>query len=80
MENSVTTLREVVEAKTATSEDPKQVISEETKDIPEEDDKNKVKDDKLKSSLESSEKKRYENIGVEFAKGASKIFNELEKA
>lgn len=80
VENSVTTLREVVEAKTATSEDPKQVISEETKDIPEEDDKNKVKDDKLKSSLESSEKKRYENIGVEFAKGASKIFNELEKA
>ena len=80
MENSVTNLREVVEAKTGTSEDPKQVISEETKDIPEEDDKNKVKDDKLKSSLETSEKKRYENIGVEFAKGASKIFNELEKA
>lgn len=80
VENSVTTLREVVEAKTATSEDPTQVISEETKDEPVKEDKNKVKEDKLKSSLDSSEKKRYENIGVEFAKGASKIFNELEKA
>jgi hypothetical protein len=80
VENSVTTLREVVEAKTATSEDPTQVISEETKDEPVKEDKNKVKEDKLKSSLDSTEKKRYENIGVEFAKGAGKIFNELEKA
>ena len=80
VEKSVTTLRDVVEAKTATSEDPQTVISEETKDEPVKEDKNKIKEDKLKASLDSTEKKRYENIGVEFAKGAGKIFNELEKA
>lgn len=42
--------------------------------------KDLVKQDKLKPHLETVEKKRYENIGVEFAKGAEKVFRELKKA
>ena len=39
--------------------------------------KNVTENNKLKETLESFEKKRYENIGVEFAKGAERVFKEL---
>lgn len=42
--------------------------------------KNVTENNKLKETLESFEKKRYENIGVEFAKGAERVFKELQKA
>lgn len=42
--------------------------------------KDLVKTEKLKPILDSIEKKRYENIGIEFVKGADKVFNELKKA
>lgn len=42
--------------------------------------KDLVETEKLKPNLESVEKKRYENIGIEFVKGASKVFDEIKKA
>lgn len=42
--------------------------------------KDLVETETLKPILNTIEKKRYENIGVEFAKGASKVFDELKKA
>ena len=56
-------------------------ISEETQESEPKKSKDVIEsDDKLKSILDAKEKKRYENIGVEFAKGADKIFKEIEKA
>lgn len=43
-------------------------------------DKDVLKSDKLKPQLTSVEKKRYENIGLEFAKGTQKIFKEIRQA
>ena len=36
--------------------------------------------DKINPILKTDERKRYENIGVEFAIGAERVFNELKKA
>ena len=82
IEKAVSVLEE--KNKIEATNDVENTISEETKEksqSKQKEDKNVVKnDDKLKAQLDSIEKKRYENIGVEFAKGADKIFKELEKA
>lgn len=54
--------------------------SDQEKEAPPERKKNVTQNKKLKGTLESFEKKRYENIGVEFAKGAERVFKELQKA
>lgn len=77
VELAVTQLREEKEAVA----DSKNIISEETKEEKPKKDKDVINNDnKLKPQLDSIEKKRYENIGAEFAKGAEKIFKEIEKA
>ena len=62
-----------VEEKNVIQDEQEETATEETK-------KNTVKKDKLKANLESVEKKRYENIGIEFAKGSEKVFNEIRKS
>lgn len=82
VEKAVSELQE--KNKVEATSDVENTISEDTKEEEpkkQKEDKNVLKkDDKLKAQLDSIEKKRYENIGVEFAKGAEKIFKELEKA
>lgn len=82
VERAVSELQE--KNKVEATSDVENTISEDTKEKEtkkQKEDKNVLKkDDKLKAQLDSIEKKRYENIGVEFAKGAEKIFKELEKA
>ena len=82
VERAVSELQE--KNKVEATSDVENTISEDTKEEEpkkQKEDKNVLKkDDKLKAQLDSIEKKRYENIGVEFAKGAEKIFKELEKA
>lgn len=77
VEKSITEIKHVI-----TKEDTKNVISDEIKENEkqeDEDDKNVVKKEKVTQQLTSIEKKRYENIGIEFAKGAGVIFQELKK-
>lgn len=77
VERAVSQLREGKEAVS----DVDNTISEETQESEPKKSKDVIEsDDKLKSILDAKEKKRYENIGVEFAKGADKIFKEIEKA
>lgn len=82
VERAVSELQE--KNKVEATSDVENTISEDTKEEkskkPKEDKNVLKKDDKLKAQLDSIEKKRYENIGIEFAKGAEKIFKELEKA
>ena len=82
VEQSLDVLRESIsENKGGESTDINNVIDESDQNKETHQDKKNVTDNnKLKETLESFEKKRYENIGVEFAKGAEKVFKELEKA
>jgi hypothetical protein len=84
VERSVTELRELAEGQSAGEIDEKNVINEDDdkKETPEEKKKEKdvIKQDKIKPHLEAFEKKRYEAIGVEFAKGTEKVFNEIKKS
>lgn len=79
VEKSVTELREIQNQKSETSEDPSNVISD-TIEEDKKDEKNLVDENKLKPILTTVEKKRYENIGVEFIKGAQKVFDEIKKS
>ena len=82
VEQSLDVLREsITESAEGESIDVNNVIDEsDQKKETHQDKKNVTDNKKLKETLESFEKKRYENIGVEFAKGAEKVFKELEKA
>lgn len=84
VERSVTELRKLTERQGAGEIDDKNVINEDDdkKETPEDKKKEKdvIKQDKIKPNLESFEKKRYEAIGVEFAKGTEKVFNEIKKS
>lgn len=82
VEQSLDVLREsITESAGGESIDINNVIDEsDQKKETHQDKKNVTENNKLKETLESFEKKRYENIGVEFAKGAEKVFKELEKA
>lgn len=75
------TLDELTSTKDVATVEEKNVIQDEQEETAtEETKKNTVKKDKLKANLESVEKKRYENIGIEFAKGSEKVFNEIRKS
>ena len=84
VERSVKELRELTEEQDAGEIDDKNVINEDDdkKETPEEKKKEKdvIKQDKIKPQLEGFEKKRNEAIGVEFAKGTEKVFNEIKKS
>lgn len=79
VEKSITVLKESSNDNDGGELDEDDVISDKEDAKPKKD-KNVVSKDKLKGYLDTVEKKRYENIGVEFAKGAEKIFSEIKKA
>lgn len=60
--------------------DEENVIDEEEEKEKPKKSKNKTTKDKLKAQLNTVEKKRYENIGIEFAKGTETVFKEIKKA
>lgn len=77
VEKGLSELRATQSSNDGTVEDANNVISE--SEPPPKDDKNVIQDTKLKPILTPIEKKRYENIGVEFIKGAQKVFDEIKK-
>lgn len=79
VEKSLTEFREIIKPESAEKTNEENVISD-NNSKEETENKDLVKQDKLKPQLDTIEKKRYENIGVEFAKGAEKVFRELKKA
>ena len=80
IEKEVSTLGKVVGNNFQPQEKVDNVISEEIDGEEAVDKDNVVRDDKLKPFLTSIEKKRYENIGVEFIKGSQKVFDEIKRA
>lgn len=79
VEKSLSEFREIIKPESDEKTNEENVISD-NNSKEETENKDLVKQDKLKPHLETVEKKRYENIGVEFAKGAEKVFRELKKA
>lgn len=79
VEKSVSLLKTMVGKDATDQEQSNNVISEDGEET-EGDEKNVLKDNKLKPHLTDVEKKRYENIGVEFIKGSQKVFDEIKKA
>ena len=79
VEKSLSEFREIIKPESDGKTNEENVISDNNSEE-ETENKDLVKQDKLKTHLDTVEKKRYENIGVEFAKGAEKVFRELKKA
>ena len=87
VENSVSEIRKEFATVQKAKEQEKEsnVIDEEIKEKQSseptnEEQDNQVKKDKVKAQLDSTEKKRYEEIGKQFIQGVSQQFIEIEKA